>query len=319
MNVLITSISRKVPMVKAVHRSLDEVVPGALVCGGDCDPGVVGRRFVDEFWEMEEDDHLRVEDFVDFCRANDVRWVIPSRDGELLSLALWKEELASEGIEVMISPLETVRACVDKLRFYECLQSMREIVPTFEDPGSRNDTHWIVKERFGAGSRKVLQDLPLRRARRLAGGLSDPLFQPFFKGVEYSIDLYRSRGGEVWGCVVRSRDRIESGESQISTIVRHDSLQRVCCRAAKKLGITGHAVFQAIEGSDGKLHLFECNCRFGGASTLSVAAGLESFEWFFRETTEEGFKPKKFVGGIPGLRLIRHPADRFEQPKENER
>ncbi len=313
MNVLITSISRKVPMVKAVHRSLDVVMPGAVVYGGDCDSGVVARRFVDEFWHMEDDDDLRAEDVVEFCKANDVRWVIPSRDGELFSLAVWKEELASEEIEVMVSPLEAVRACVDKLRFYECLKSMREVVPTLEDPGSRNDTHWVVKERVGAGSREILPDLPLKRARRLAGRLRDPLFQPFFEGVEYSIDLYRSRGGEVWGCVVRSRDRIENGESQLSTIVRHEALESVCRRAAKKLGITGHAVFQAIEDSDGKLHLLECNCRFGGASTLSVAAGLESFEWFFRETTEEVFKPRKFVRGIPGLRLIRHPTDRFEQ------
>ena len=262
---------------------------------------------------MEEDDCLRVEDFLDFCKSHDVRWIIPSRDGELVSLAVWRKELAAEGIDVMISPLETVKACVDKLHFYERLKSLGEVVPTFEDPGSRNDTHWVVKERIGAGSRKILLDLSLKRARRLAGGMRDPLFQPFFKGVEYSIDLYRSRGGKVWGCVVRTRDRIEDGESQVSTIVRHEALENVCRRAAKKLGITGHAVFQAIEDRYEKLHVFECNCRFGGASTLSVAAGLESFEWFFRETTEEGFKPRKFVRGTPGLRLIRYPTDRIEQ------
>lgn len=317
MNVLITSISRKVPMVKAVRRALDRIVPGAVLYGGDCDAGAIARRFVDEFWEMEQDDYLRVEDFLDFCKSHDVRWIVPSRDGELVSLAAWQTELAAEGVDVMISPLETVRACVDKLRFYERLKSMREVVPTFQDSGSRNDTHWVVKERVGAGSREILLDLSLKRARRLAGRLRDPLFQPFFKGVEYSVDLYRSRVGEVWGCVVRTRDRIADGESQVSTIVRHEALEKVCRRAAKKLGITGHAVFQAIEDGNGKLHLFECNCRFGGASTLSVAGGLESFEWFFRETTENGFRPRKFVRGTPGLQLIRYPTDRIVQSESS--
>lgn len=299
-------------MLTAVRKALDKVAPRAVLYGGDCDRGVIARAFVDEFWEMDPDDRLRAEDFVDFCKANDIRWVIPSRDGELMSLALWKDGLALEGIDVMISPLGTVKACLDKLLFCERLQSMPEVVPGFRDPGGHQDGRWVVKERFGAGSRKVLKDLPAEEARNLAVKLSDPMFQPFIEGVEYSIDLYRSQGGEFWGCVVRSRDRIVDGESQVSAIVRHEALEKVACEAAEKLGIRGHAVLQAIEDAEGKIHLLECNCRFGGASTLSVSAGLESFEWFFRETIDEGFRPSEFARGTPGLCLIRYPTDRIE-------
>ena len=314
MNVLITSISRKVPMVESLRRALGRVAPGALLWGGDSDSRAVARWFVDAFWEMPQLGNLGLDDLLHFCNRNDVGWIVPSRDGELEPFALWGNELANRGVRVMISPPSTVQACVDKLQFFERLQTMPEVVPTLSVPDKPGVSHWVVKERFGAGSRRLVLNASSEEARHEARDLLSPVFQPFVEGIEYSVDLYRSRAGEVWGCVVRSRDRVVAGESQVTTVARHPSLEDVCRRAAGQLGITGHAVFQAIEDPRGRLHLFECNCRFGGASTLSVAAGLESFEWFLRETTDDGFRPREFVRGTPGLRLVRYPTDRIIEP-----
>ena len=314
MNLLVTSISRKVPMIESLRRALGRVAPGALLWGGDSDPRAVARPFVDAFWEMPQLADLGLDDLLHFCVRNDVGWIVPSRDGELEPFAHWREELASRGVRMMISSPSTVQACVDKLKFFERLQKMPEVVPTLAEPDRPGVSRWVVKERFGAGSRRIVLDVSAEVARHEGRHLSSPVFQPFVEGIEYSIDLYRCRAGDVWGCVVRSRDRVVDGESQVTTVARSPALDDVCLRAAEQLEITGHAVFQAIEDGRGRLHLFECNCRFGGASTLSVAAGLESFEWFLRETTEAGFRPREFVRGTPGLCLVRYPADRIMEP-----
>jgi carbamoyl-phosphate synthase large subunit len=213
----------------------------------------------------------------------------------------------------MISSEESVVTCGDKLRFASTLQSIPEVVPAFEAIGEgARDKRWVVKERWGAGSRHILLDLSGEEAALRSREFASPVFQPFIEGREYSIDLYRSLSRQVWGCVVRSRDRVVSGESQVSTVVRHERLEKLCCQAVEVLDLTGHAVFQAIEDGHGELHLIECNPRFGGASTLAVAAGLNSFGWFFRETLNEGFAPPAFVRGTPGLKLTRYPVDRID-------
>jgi carbamoyl-phosphate synthase large subunit len=311
MNALITSVSRKVPMVQAVRQALLRIVPEGRVYGADSDPRSIARHFVDEFWEIPKLEELTHADLAGFCHARQIRWVIPTRDAELEQFARWRSELAAAGVEVMIGSPETVAACCDKLLFRERLKSLPEVVPTFTVPGPAQGGRWVVKERFGAGTVRILFDLPIEEAVHRSAEFSSPVLQPFIEGIEYSIDLYRSRSGPVWGCVVRSRDLVISGESQVSTVVHNRRLEELCRRAAEMLDLSGHAVFQAIEGPDGPIHLLECNCRFGGASTLSLAAGLNSFGWFFRETSEEGFAPAAYVRGTPGLKLIRHPVDRI--------
>jgi len=313
MNVLITSLSRKVPMIEAVRRALVQEAPEGRVYGADSDPRSIGRTFVDGFWEMPRIGDLTVSDLSAYCAQEGIRWVIPSRDGELEPLARWRSELAAVGAEVMIGSEESVATCGDKLRFATTLQPIPEVVPTSEAIGEEQRYgRWVVKERRGAGSRHILLDLSGEEATFRSREFESPVFQPFIEGREHSIDLYRSRSRQVWGCVVRSRDRVVSGESQVSTVVRHEGLEKLCCQAVEILDLTGHAVFQAIEDGHGELHLVECNPRFGGASTLAVAAGLNSFGWFFRETLNKRFAPPGFVRGTPGLKLTRYPVDRIE-------
>jgi carbamoyl-phosphate synthase large subunit len=75
------------------------------------------------------------------------------------------------------------------------------------------------------------------------------------------------------------------------------------------LGIYGHAVFQLIQSSTGGLHVIECNARFGGASTLSIAAGLDSFYWFLLEACGDSLSQYPFARCRRELRQIRFARD----------
>ena len=82
-NVLITSISKKVPLIKSVVKSVSKINKSIKVFGGDSNNLCIGKYFVDEFREMSKIDELPVEALINFCKEKKIGLIIPSRDGEL--------------------------------------------------------------------------------------------------------------------------------------------------------------------------------------------------------------------------------------------
>lgn len=320
-SVLVTSIGAKVPLLEAVRDALRRVAPEGRLLGADRDGRVVGRWFVDEFWEAPPLEELSLSALVDFCHRHDVGWIIPTRDAELPTFADWVREACDALPSVLAPPARVAAVCRDKLQFARELAAL-SAVPCWlslppDPPAGFPEDRWVVKERCGSGGRRMACNVNREVSLRVAATYDEPVFQPYIAGVEYSVDLYVSRAGEAWGCVVRRRDIVQAGESQVTTVVDRPAVERLVLEAARRLGLQGCAVFQVLEDGEGGLHLLECNPRFGGTSTLSVAAGLDVFFWFFRETREPGFRPEAFVRGRPGLRLVRYKRDRILEPEDH--
>jgi len=55
--------------------------------------------------------------------------------------------------------------------------------------------------------------------------------------------------------------------------------------------------------------VIECNPRVGGASMLSIHAGLESFFWFFAEVLGEDLTAYPFIPASKPVTLVRYPND----------
>ncbi|PID40427.1 MAG: carbamoyl-phosphate synthase [Proteobacteria bacterium] len=313
LNVLITSLSKKIPLIRAVRNALERIDPEAHLIGGDIDGKCIGRYFVDGFWKMPPANELSAEDVVGFCRDKRICAIIPTRDGELEFFAGNKSLFDAAGISVMIASLHSVRSCIDKWSFYEALKDKPgvNLIPVKGEPDCASGKRWVVKERYGAGSKNVCIDLSADAARQAANRFETPIFQPYIDGLEYSIDVYINRARKPKGCIVRTRDVVKQGESQVTTTVEHKNIADTCLAAAGHLSLTGHMVFQAIEDFSGSIHLMECNSRFGGASTLSIAAGLDSFYWFFREGLGDDLGDVAFVESPGDLRQVRYAADKI--------
>lgn len=310
--VMVTSVSRKTALVGAVRNALARVDESARVLGGDADPHSIARHFVDDFWVMPRLADLPVDEFVRECRVRDVHYVIPTRDGELEYFAAASASLASAGVAAMISSPQAVRACRDKVQFASVLAAAGlQPISTELTAEAIEAPRLVVKERFGSGSRGIALDVSLTEAKARASTLEQAVFQPFVAGIEYSADVYVSRKGKCHGCVVRRRDVVVGGESQVTTSVRHPAAEAACARAAEALGIAGHAILQFIEDDRGRLRFVECNPRFGGASSLSVAMGLDSFYWFFLESGGVDLSSQPFVRAAGDKTQIRYPADRL--------
>lgn len=305
--ILITSLAAKIPLTKSLRKSLDEIDIELFIWGADTNPNCLGRHFTDAFWLMPRIDELTPAVIINFCQINQIKAVLPTRDGELRFFAKYRALFDEANIFVMVSKRESVESCFDKLAFYYACADYA--IPTSQTLDDLSDETFVVKERFGAGSTGIKLNVPRDEARQFSSSLEHPIFQPWIAGQEYSVDVYRSRSGQVMGCIARSRDLIERGEASITTTARIPELETICTTLSNTLNLSGHVVFQAMIDNTGKIHIIECNCRFGGASSLSIAAGLSSPIWIYCEAS--GMSPSKYpFKRISGeLKQIRYATD----------
>jgi len=309
-NVLVTSISKKVPLLKCLKKACYKFEYPAKIFGADTNKNCIGKYFVDEFWHMPKIDKLKTKDLISYCKKYNISFIIPTRDGELTFFAQNKKELLKNDIRVMISNIDTTKICLDKLLFFKKIKSLGfQAIFTTTNIEEINAQKYVVKERFGSGSRMIGLDLRKEQIISLAKNFENPIYQPFIEGEEFSVDVYVGKNKKTKGLVVRTRDLVTNGESQISETVRKNNIEKICLRLAEKLNIYGHAVIQVIVDSNGNCHILECNNRFGGASSLSEQVGLDSFYWFFIESIGKNLEKFPFLRSKSNKKQIRYPQD----------
>jgi carbamoyl-phosphate synthase large subunit len=309
-NCLITSLSKKVPLINEVRKATNKVSNNIKIIGNDIDETCIGKYFVDEFWLSEKIEILSFSQLLQELRKRKIGFIIPTRDGELEFWAKIRYKLEEHNIFPMISELEQIKICLDKLKFYNyCNERNIPAVLTSEAIGDIDSDSIVVKERYGAGSLKIGIKLSKEEAIAKSKKLDTPIFQPFIKGNEYSFDAYINKKREVKGVVLRKRDFVVNGESQVTTVLYQPDFEKEIRNYIEKFKFYGHVVGQFIIDSDNKINLVEINPRFGGASTLSLAAGLDSFYWFFLESGGKDLGDYPFIPAEREIRQIRYPED----------
>ncbi|MBV9508235.1 MAG: ATP-grasp domain-containing protein [Acidobacteriia bacterium] len=307
---LVSSASRKAPLIAAVQRACRNFDPSLQVITGDLDPHALARYLGDDFWAMPptSDEHLPA--ILAGCRERSIRFILPTRDGELAFWAHHAPAFADAGILVIVSCPAAVALCLDKLAFARFGRANGfPFIPASENPGEFGDGPLVVKERYGAGSRKIGLNLDRQTALDHARSLDHPIFQPFVEGCEISIDAWVDRRHRVNGIVLRRRDSVSNGESQITTTFRNTAIAGQASRVLAALRVRGPVVLQAIVTGGVEIRILECNPRFGGASTAGIAAGLDPFYWSLLEAEGAHVSPYPFDRISGEVRQVRVPMD----------
>jgi carbamoyl-phosphate synthase large subunit len=309
--VLVTSISKKVPLIMAVKDALNSFGLNSRLFGADIDNSCIAKYFVDEFWHMPKQDNLTSKEIIDYCKQHEINTIIPTRDGELIFWSKIKDLLLENNIHIMTSNEQSLNLCLDKLQFFQFFEANNLKTPkTSEKITDIECMKYVVKEKTGSGSRGIGLNLGRDEAIIHSKTLHNPVFQPYITGSEYTVDLYINKDNNIQGIIARKRILVIDGESQISETESSPAIENICKKAALKLNLKGHVLFQVIhETNNENYYIIECNPRFGGASTLSVKAGLDSFYWFFQETLNEPLP--KFKRSLNEIKLIRHAADTY--------
>ena len=311
-NVLITSLARQVPLVARFREVLGG--PGDEVWGADPDPACVGRAFVDRFWRMPRLASFSTEAWIDGCRERGIGLIVPTGDGDLAWLAERRDALAAAGIHVPIPALRDVLDCDDRMRFYErCVATGVPAIQTFGNvPAARRHVKLVVKERHRAAGSSMAIGLDADAAAARAKTLAHAVFQPVAEGVEHAVDLFVSREGELIEAVPRVRLRVHAGESEVTETVEQPELVAASRDLAHAFSLRGPAVLRAFVERDGDVAFIGCRPRVGAASTLGFEAGCDTPRFVVMEARGERITPR--LGAYErGLRLVRHPVDRFER------
>lgn len=312
MNVLVSSVSRKVSLVqawaKAAHRT------GGKVITADMNLECPGMFFGDERGRLPA---LDADDFMpklyDICKKHDVQVVVPTRDDEILELSLKKAELSDLGIRILCPSFDTVRLCQDKIKFAIWLKEngfgVAEIYSRW-----KSDANFpaFVRFRRGNGStlaRKV-NDAMECASLTAEWGKDDCLVQEYIKAPEYSVDVFSDQYGKAVCVVPRRRIQVIGGESYVSKTVDDAWISREAVRLSEKLHLTGHSVLQCFIARDSDIYWIEANPRFGGASALSLEAGCRSPEWVCDEVDGRSL-PDPLVKYDVGLTMLRYTQDLF--------
>jgi carbamoyl-phosphate synthase large subunit len=310
LKVLVSSAARKVPLVRAMQAAVRQIDPHGRVVAGDLHPGALSAAVADDFWAMPPTRDDQLPALVTGLRERGIRCVLPTRDGELDFWARHAEALQREGIAVLVAPAAALGLCLDKLAFarFGAERGLPFIAAALH-PDELGSGPYVVKERHGAGSRSLGLDLARDAALAHARGLEAPIFQPMVRGTEISIDGWLDRRGRCKGVVLRRRDRVVNGESEVTTTFSDAALEACSARMLEALGLSGPVVMQAMLDAQGDLQVIECNARFGGASTTGIAVGLDSLLWSLRQALGEDVSAWPFLRAPGQVRQVRLPTD----------
>lgn len=302
-NILLTSVGAKVPLIQCLKEKTSNKIIGC-----DIQNSILSKYFLDDFFIEEKLENIDIERFISTCKNKNIHYIIPTREADLLFFSEWKNDLEKQNIFVMVSNKQSIESVNNKYRFYQRLNKENiNVIPIIQDDCLEENKKYVLKERTGSGSKNLFINLDKNEVLEKIDLLEEPIIQPYIEGKEFSIDVYITKSQKVKATVVRERVLVVDGESQITQIVEHPKLSKLIEKAAVDLSLEGHVMFQAIEDKNEELWIIECNARIGGASTLSIYAGLDTFNWWIAECNGENIDD--WPVNIKKLKQVRYKKD----------
>jgi len=284
---LFSSLSAKIALFQSVANQTQLIVPNCRIVGADSDIHCIGAKQIEHFAYMPFIKDLNQDVLLEFCKEKKIQFVIPTRDGELYFWAMHQEFLLENQIGVMISSSSAIALCEDKYAFFNHLKNAP--IPSIKTARSLDSlaslcNRFVVKEKTGSASRSVGLNLKKEEVEVHLNCLQDPIFQPQINGREFSAETWIDQEGKPHGIVLRWRICVVDGEAhETKTFKNLHWSKKILETIAMIEGLKGHVLAQVIVDENDCLHLVEINPRLGGASPLSLAAGLESIKWSLLE------------------------------------
>ena len=315
MNILMTSVSRKVALVNAFKQALAEEVGGQVIAI-DASPRSAALYFADKAYIVPSGlDQDFLEAVKGICQKDDVQLLIPTRDEELPFFAAIHESFKRIGVTIMVPEPEVVKTCQDKREFIDfCIKHGFPVPKTYEKAEDVIQFPVFIKERMGKGSKWTFRVENASELDDLLARLKDPIIQEYIQAPEYTIDLFADFSGQVISVVPRERLYIFGGESFIGRTSKKWEIIQEAMQLAQALRLVGHNTIQCFWHKK-QVKFIEVNPRYGGAANLSFAAGAFTPHMLVRLVL--GKKVEPCVGQFrDGYYMLRYTEDLFLSEQE---
>jgi carbamoyl-phosphate synthase large subunit len=293
---------------------------GLRVVAVDCDARSAALELGDASGVLPRaEDPAFAESLIKLALEHAVDVVVCTIAEEMPALHAASEELANVGVSVWLPSPAAVADCTDKARFAERLTAAGVPTPATVHVADLADAAmaasavpgpWIVKPRFGRGSRDVYAcDDPEELGWALRR-VPDPLVQTRLTGREFTVDALVDREGGFAGGVPRWRVEVKAGISTKGETFADARVLEGAAAVLAAVGLRGVACVQGFVTDSDQVVFVEANPRFSGGLSLSLAAGADLVGQYLRAAVGLPVLPQA-LRYRPGVRMSRYFSEVF--------
>jgi len=312
LNILFTSIGRRVSLVQHFRKVLSDLELEGKLIGADMSLSAPAMHVVDRKYVVclvTDGDYI--SQLLDICEKEDIDLLIPLIDTELLVLAENKKRFKEVGTTALISDPDVIRIAMDKYNTYKFFTENGFDAPKLIDIDealSRDDIKYplFMKPAKGSASIGVMKIESKEDLEFFKDRISDPILQEYLERYEYTLDILVDFNGKVRCVVPRKRLEVRAGEVSKGMTVKDKKIIETGKRVVEALkGALGPITVQGFLTSDAEFKLTEINPRFGGGHPLAIAAGADYPRWIIEMML--GRDPEiKLDGWEDGLVMLRY-------------
>jgi carbamoyl-phosphate synthase large subunit len=284
-NVLFTSVGRRVELVRAFRAAYRELGIEGRILGVDVDPLAPALGECDDVFMVPRiDEPHYVSTLVELCARERVALILPLIDPDVPVLAAHRDALDATGARTLVLPAEAAVTVADKLATADLFADLDVPAPrawTADEAAAAADLPWpvFVKPRFGSAGAHAHAAADRDELGFWLARVPEPVVQEHLPGPEITSDVLCLDDGRASAVVSRRRLEVRSGEVSKGVTVHDPAIVGHCVRIAEALEARGPITVQCLLRGDGTPAFTEVNARFGGGAPLGFAAGVRSPVW----------------------------------------
>jgi carbamoyl-phosphate synthase large subunit len=311
-NVLFTSVGRRVELVRAFRRAYADLGLDGRIVGVDVDPLAPALRECDAFFMVPRCDEAGfVPALIEVCTRERVSLLFPLIDPEIPVLARARDELDATGARAMVLPGEAAETTADKLATAELFERIRVPGPRRWQPGEPDLPFPVfIKPRFGSAGAHTHTAADPDELSFWFERVPEPVVQEHLPGPEITSDVLCLEDGRVAGVASRRRIEVRTGEVSKGVTVYDETIARHCVTIAGALEARGPITVQCLL-KDGEPRFTEVNARFGGGVPLAIAAGVDSPRWLLAQAAGMPLELPPLGAYEQGLYMTRYDESFF--------
>jgi len=285
-NVMILSAGRRVELVQRFRRAATKLRVKSEIVAVDASPFAPALFFADDHFLIPRIDSSEyIEYIIKIAKQKQISLIVPTIDTELLLLSKNQKKIENEtGAKVLISSMNVIDICRDKIKTAEYLESQGFKVPKTLDHKHSIDAlefPLFIKPRSGSSSIEAYKIYNKTQLEYYRKAIEDPLLQEFIEGEEYTIDVFLDFNSKIISILPRLRMAVRSGEILRGKTVNNPIVIESVRKLMDILRPIGHITVQLILKDNIPTYI-EINPRFGGGAPMSIDAGADSCEYLYR-------------------------------------
>jgi carbamoyl-phosphate synthase large subunit len=286
MNILLTSVGRRVELLKAFRQSMYRSNTAGKIITADLKSSAPASFLADKAELVPRvDDPQYINRLLEICDLHRIDLLIPLIDTELHLLSIHHQKFRDCGVTPVISSAATNEICYGKENtgvFFRQIGVKTPKVYEFNEVADR-DFPVLLKPNHGSSSVGVYIIRDRTELNFFANYVEEPIIQELIEGDEYTIDILVDFQGKAISIVPRLRLETRAGEISKGVTVKNPSLIAAAKKVVESLpGAVGCITLQCFLQPDGEIVFIEINPRFGGGYPLSYRAGADFPSWLLQ-------------------------------------